>query len=90
MNLTDNGSTAAYMHPGGLVTAIGRDDFGGGTVAVEVSDDGTNWVTPKDSNGDLAEYTDAFVLTIELAAGIHLRGTLSGATAPDFNLNFTS
>ncbi|MEM6888756.1 MAG: hypothetical protein AAF636_11515 [Pseudomonadota bacterium] len=90
MRLQANGSTAAYIHPGGLVTAVIRGTFGGGTLAIEVSDDGTNWETPKDAQGNAAEYTEGEVITVELAAGIQVRGTLSGATGPDLHLNFTS
>lgn len=75
-SLAANGSTAGYAVPvGGYVSLYGFGTFGGGTLALQSSPDGTNWF-------NLATITANGRMQAYLNTGERVRGNLTGATAP--------
>lgn len=72
---TTNGDSASLSHPGGPVLLIVRGTFGGATVKIQVSDDGTNWVDLQ-----YAAFTAAIATLMELPINTLIRANVSGAS----------
>jgi len=92
-NLTSNGSTPNRSIKAGEFACVVSGEFGGGSVAVEVSyDDGVTFVPIERTEGALVP----IAITVPLVANAIVFGkplirfTLTGATAPDLNLGFHS
>ena len=83
----EDGASFALVVPGtgrhnALYSAYVRStDFGGGTVTIQVSSDGTNWFTARTRNDNQAIFTvaDHMVLQIQSA---NVRARLVGAVGP--------
>lgn len=71
---TTDGNSSSVAHPGGPVLLIVRGTFGGATVKIQVSDDGTNWVDLQ-----YAAFTAAIATLMELPIGTLIRANISGA-----------
>lgn len=71
---TTDGNSSAVSHPGGPVLLIMRGTFGGATVKIQVSDDGTNWVDLQYS-----AFTAAVAILMELPINTLIRANVSGA-----------
>ena len=59
--------------------------FGGATIALQVSNDGTNYVTLKDSAGSNISFTTAGVAEFSTAA-LYVKPTSTGGTADNVNV----
>jgi len=80
-----NGATPAIKTVRGKRYVIfTQNTFGGGSLALEASLDGTNFSPVKDSNGAVV-FTSAGDGTDFIAPGNSIRLSLSGATAPSIN-----
>lgn len=81
--LTADGSTADFK-ASGVTFLLGDDDganFGGGTLAIEVSHDGVNFTTD-------STYTEEGVYsTNNYVGGLVYKLVLSGSTSPDLNVS---
>lgn len=85
LSLVENGSVAIalpHSHSDGLVTVYVSGDFGGGTLAVSLSPDGTTWFPVPD-----ASITEAQYLPLVGILCRHVRFTLAGATDPTVNVS---
>lgn len=80
-NLTADGQTAIGANPGKQVVVAAFGDFGGGTIAIQVSD-GTNWHTLPGGSFS-ADFHEAF-LAPECE---EMRANLAGATSPDIEFS---
>lgn len=79
-----DGGGAASEYGGGDATLIAHgSDFDDGTLMLEVSLDGINYVTAKDVNGNDAALTASGMFNVNLPAKSKIRLTLSGATGSD-------
>ena len=86
-NLAADGSTAAVFLKGDI-TVDASGSFGSGTLALEFSINGTtNWYTPTDDAGVAVELTVPDSVGFR-HAGIYVRTTLTGSTAPDIDIQF--
>ena len=74
-----NGAGASTKGFGRKATVIAWGTFGGGTVAIQVSSDGTNWA-------DHTTFTAAGAADVDISAAAYVRGNLTGATAPSLTL----
>tara|TARA_Y100000310_G_scaffold344892_1_gene460285 strand:+ start:3481 stop:3783 length:303 start_codon:yes stop_codon:yes gene_type:complete len=82
LELTDNGSTDWFeVTRPGIVNITGKNDFGGGTVAVQqlILNATESYV---DDTGIPYTYTSVFDISLTLSVGQRIRLTLSGATSP--------
>jgi hypothetical protein len=59
--------------------------FGGATVSLEVSNDGTNWVIAKDLQGEDITLTDTGYFEFSLSAA-YIRPAISGGTSDDVDV----
>ena len=84
-NLTANSSTDAQRVYGDITFDV-SGTFGGGTLALEFSIDGSSgWYTPTDDHDVAIEYTSAGSRGMR-HGGIYIRHTLTGATAPNIDI----
>jgi len=86
-NLTANGTTPALTIKGKLNVGV-FGTFGGGSVAIELSYDGTNWFAATNALGDPAVISAAQAVNVEVGTA-DVRFVLSGATSPDLDINIT-
>jgi len=80
----DGSGDAVHLHEKTESTIFCWGTFGSGTVTVEMSPDGSEWF----SHSDLT-FTAKGITNIVLPKDCYVRGTLSGATAPNVNLQMT-
>ncbi len=73
---TTDGNSASVAHPGGPVLLIVRGTFGGATVKIQVSDDGTNWIDLQ-----YASFTAAVAVLMDLPINTQIRANVAGAGA---------
>ena len=59
--------------------------FGGATVALEVSNDGTNWAAASDVQGDAVSATAAAYHELSVSAA-YVRPTVTGGTGDDIDI----
>lgn len=82
----DTTGTATIRGDGGRVTVVvAADDFGGGTVSLEVrdaNDAAARWSTIRDHQGVAAEFTQAGQVTVQLINSLVMRASLAGSTSP--------
>lgn len=81
-NLTSDGQTTAWTHPGGLASVSVVGTWGSGTADLQFSPDGSNYYDVDTTN---ARLTADGVFDIQLAA-CSLRVDLSGSSSPDLNV----
>lgn len=68
---------------GSKTLSVWATSFGGGTVTIQASPDGTTWITLTLSGGDSATFTANAVRLIDrIGQGMQIRATLTGSTAP--------
>lgn len=58
--------------------------FGGGTLTIQYSYDGTNWI-----DDSVLVFSEAGVGEFETKPSLYFRATLTGATSPDISVLFT-
>lgn len=86
--LTADGQTEeCAIRGGGQAYVRGANNFGGGTLQIQVYDSDGVWRALFNDQGNAIEYTAPFSDLIELPSGQIIRGTLSGSIAP--NLVYT-
>lgn len=73
---TTNGNSSSLIHAGGTVALVVRGTFGGATVKLQISDDGSNWVDITD-----ASFTSAAAKLLTVPTGAILRANIAGGTA---------
>lgn len=85
--VSGNSATGATNGPGMGVSGtwiftVKADDFGGGSVSLQISDDnGDNWLTP-DFNGVPNAFTENTVIKVDFIPNeFAIRAVLSGATS---------
>ncbi len=89
-NQTSNGFSNEVYTGGGEFRLNVSGDLGGGTLAVELSDDGTNWI-PMHQNGVAYTMTAARSYRMKfIPQPLKFRLELTGATAPDVNVTLTN
>lgn len=59
--------------------------FGGATVTIQVSNDGTNWFTAQDTLGNSISVTAAAIFEVSTAAA-YIRPTISGGTSDSVDI----
>lgn len=80
--LTASGSTDWHEAQGTIVHVQLSGTFGGGSVALEISDTAGNPIPLTDDAGDPIAITVATARNVEVPAQSKIRVTLSGATSP--------
>ena len=81
-NVAVDGSGAAHFVDGGTYSLfVQATAFGGGSVSVESSVDGTTWITLSESGTPIALTGNAVRSIAGLSQGLMVRGTLTGSTA---------
>ena len=85
-NLTADGITDEFRagprtYPGSIITLYASGTFGGGTLTLECSPDGTNWFTAMDNSGSNITMVAAGMRQVIVNAEV-MRFRLSGATSP--------
>lgn len=78
--LSANGSTSSVPYTEGSGAAMIYGTWGGGTLVMEVSHDGTNWAAL-----DGMSFTADAAKGFNIPRGTRVRFTLTGATAPTIN-----
>lgn len=90
--ITVDGSTAAItlgQRPGPEpFMVVLRGTWGGGTITLQTTVDGTNWVTCKDDSGTAIAWTSDGAYGVNLPPGGTYRLTLSGSSSPSLNWAF--
>lgn len=82
VNLTDNGVSPSVAWHGGRGSVVVWGNFGGGTVALQMSPDvGTTWINVDDSGDTYVTFTADGTGGFEEGLCL-LRFSLSGATSP--------
>lgn len=83
------GDTAIYITPMGAAPICGSvqvtGTFGSGTFALQGSNDGTNWVTLKDTAGNDATLTAAGLIDFSTACAF-VRPSTSGGSSDDLDV----
>jgi hypothetical protein len=82
----DTNGDAVNLSGGPKAVFIQSDDFGGGTVTVQVSvDSGTTWHTAKQKDGttNMTATGNAALVMWEYPPGVQLRAILGSSTTPD-------
>lgn len=81
--------TATSVIPQGVSGAVGSiqvtGTFGSGTCVLQASNDGSNWVTVKDTAGNDVSFTSAGMADFSTAA-LYLRPSTSGGTSDDLDV----
>jgi hypothetical protein len=84
-----NGDTASPFLSVGLDTAVSAvqisGTFGGATIVLQVSNDGTNWFTAKTPTGTDVSATAAGIFELSLSA-LYVRPSLSGGSSSSVNV----
>lgn len=84
-----NGDTATPFLPVELDTAIASvqvsGTFGGATLTLQQSNDGTNWFTAKTPTGDNVVATAAGMFEVSLS-GLYIRPSISGGSSSSINV----
>lgn len=84
-----NGDTATPFLPVELDTAIASvqvsGTFGGATLTLQQSNDGTNWFTAKTPTGDNVSATAAGMFEVSLS-GLYIRPSISGGSSSSINV----
>lgn len=80
-NLSANGNSPSHVSNGRLLTIVPYGGFGGGTLTLKASHDGTTFVVLSPS----ITWTSANAQSVELAAGVFFRLELTGSTNPTLN-----
>lgn len=85
ISITDNGNAdLGITRKAGLFTIYASGTFGGGTLKVQASPDGSAWFDVPNGGGTL-QLTSAGIMTVAIAADA-LRVVLSGATSPSLSV----
>jgi hypothetical protein len=76
--------TDTIRYEGNGLTIYCTDDFGSGSITIDSSPDGTQWVS------EVTAQTAAFNWSVgsAVAAGMNIRVTLSSSTSPDLNVHY--
>lgn len=84
-----NGDTATPFLPVELDTAIASvqvyGTFGGATLTLQQSNDGTNWFTAKTPTGDNVSATAGGMFEVSLS-GLYIRPSISGGSSSSINV----
>ena len=74
---------AGFNGDGGAKTlTVFADDYGGGTITLQISDDGgTHWVPVTYNGSDFSATADTSREIVKVSQGQLIRATLSGSTA---------
>jgi hypothetical protein len=68
----------------GVVQSVGT--FGGASVALQMSNDGTNWATIKDLQGSSIALTSATAMSEFTCSAAYIKPTVSGGTGDDLDI----
>lgn len=84
--------TAIAQIVGGTAGAVGSvqvvGTFGGATVTIQISNDGTNWATLQDIEGSDVSFTAAGLVDFSTAA-LYIRASASGGSSQDVDVIMT-
>lgn len=87
-NLTADGSTTAFAVEG-LITVYATGNFGGGTLTVELSVNGTTWPSATYESGASAALSADGAVNI-YTGPCSMRCTLAGATTPNIDITYVA
>lgn len=89
--LSADGASDSWGHRGGIATLWIGGTFGGGTVTVQSSPNGTTWFNVPASTSDLStaiSATSDAMLNVDVGQSL-LRVSISGSTSPDVDVYYS-